>query len=126
MHNQATKVANTPFFTSMGCRFFAPLSALLLLLLPLQIQADELPKFSDKDVTDFVENYADFVTTYVQAYQSAKTGNKAAFDQVKTQVAKLQSQVANVAEKLKSKPEEVQRYEEFIATYTEKMIDATK
>jgi peptidoglycan hydrolase CwlO-like protein len=126
LHNQATKVAKTPFFTSMGCRFFAPLLALLLSLLPLQVRADELPKFSDQDVTDFVKSYADFVTKYIQAYQSAKTGNKSAFDQVKTQVVQLQGKVASVAEKLKSKPEEVQKYEEFIATYTEKMIDATK
>ena len=110
----------------MGCRFFAPLSALLLSLLPLQVRADELPKFSDQDVTDFVKSYAEFVTKYIQAYQSAKTGNKSAFDEVKTKVTQLQGKVSSVAEKLKSKPEEVQRDEEFIATYTEKMIDATK
>jgi uncharacterized coiled-coil DUF342 family protein len=126
LHNQAAKVAMTPLFTSMGYRFFAPLSALLLSLLPLQARADELPKFSDQDVTNFVKSYAEFVTKYIQAYQSAKTGNKSAFDEVKTKVVELQGKVASVAEKLKSKPEEVQRYEEFIATYTEKMIDATK
>ena len=110
-----------------GCyRFFAPTCALLLWLLPLQTKADELPKFSDAEVNQFVSQYAELVTKYIQAYHAAKAGNPAAFDQLKTQVKQLQDEVAKVAEKLRSKPEEAQRYEQFIADYTEKMVDATK
>ena len=77
-------------------------------------------------MNQFVSQYADFVTKYIQAYQAAKAGNPSAFDQLKTQVKQLQDEVAKVAEKLKAKPEEAQRYEEFIANYTQKMIDASK
>lgn len=77
-------------------------------------------------MNEFVSLYADFVKKYIEAYNAAKTGNPAAFNQLKTQVKQLQDKVAEVAEKLQSKPEEVQRYEQFITTYTEKMIDGTK
>ena len=101
-------------------------SILALQLSTLRAKADELPKFSDAEVNQFVSQYADLVTKYIQAYQTAKTGNPSAFDQLKTQVKQLQDEVAKVAEKLKTKPDEAQRYEQFIADYTEKMIDATK
>jgi chromosome condensin MukBEF ATPase and DNA-binding subunit MukB len=106
--------------------FFAGTLALLVLPLAPRVQADDLPKFSEAEVNQFVSQYANFVTKYVEAYQAAKAGNPSAFDQLKTQVKQLQDEVAKVAEKLRSKPEEVQRYEQFITTYTEKMIDATK
>jgi peptidoglycan hydrolase CwlO-like protein len=99
---------------------------LLVVLFPKSVWADELPKFSDADVNSFVSDYATFVTKYIQAYQAAKAGNLSQFTQLKTQVQPLQDKVTKVAEKLRSKPEETQRYEQFIADYTEKMIDATK
>ena len=101
-------------------------SILTLQLSTLRTTADELPKFSDAEVNQFVSQYADLVTKYIQAYQAAKAGNPSAFDQLKTQVKQLQDEVAKVAEKLKTKPDEAQRYEQFIANYTEKMIDAIK
>src|SRR6201987_2427604 len=110
----------------MRCGTVLIASILTLALSTLPTKADELPKFSDAEVNQFVSQYADFVTKYIQAYQAAKAGNPSAFDQLKTQVKQLQDEVAKVAEKLKAKPEEAQRYEEFIADYTEKMIDATK
>jgi hypothetical protein len=111
----------------MRCGVLLIASILTLALPTLPTTADELPKFSDAEVNQFVGQYADFVTKYIQAYhQAAKTGNPAAFEQLKTQVQQLQDEVAKVAEKLKAKPEEAQRYEQFIANYTEKMIDASK
>ena len=111
---------------SISCGTVLIASILTLALSTLPIKADELPKFSDAEVNQFVSQYADFVAKYIQAYQAAKAGNPAAFDQLKTQVQQLQDEVAKVAEKLKAKPEEAQRYEQFIASYTEKMIDASK
>ena len=101
-------------------------AALLVVLFPKSVWADELPKFSDAEVNSFVNDYAAFVTKYIQAYQAAKAGNQSQFAQLKTQVKQLQDQVTKVAEKLRSKPDEAQRYEQFIADYTEKIIDATK
>ena len=126
MNNEANQVAKRQLSASMCCGFFAPGLALFLLLLAPPVSAEDLPKFSDAEVNQFVSQYADLVTKYIQAYQAAKAGNPSAFDQLKTQVKQLQDEVAKVAEKLRSKPEEVPRYEQFIATYTEKMIDATK
>jgi hypothetical protein len=111
---------------SIRCGIVLIGSILTLALSALPTNADELPKFSDAEVNQFVSQYSDFVTKYIQAYQAAKTGNPAAFEQLKTQVQQLQDEVAKVAEKLKAKPEEAQRYEQFIANYTEKMIDASK
>ena len=111
---------------SIRCAILFIASILALQLSSLRAKADELPKFSDAEVNQFVSQYADLVTKYIQAYQAAKAGNPTAFDQLKTQVKQLQDEVANVAEKLKTKPEEAHRYEQFIADYTEKMIDATK
>ena len=101
-------------------------AALLVVSLPKSVLADELPKFSDAEVNSFVSDYAAFVTKYIQAYQAAKAGNQSQFAQLKTQVKQLQDQVTKVADKLRSKPDEAQRYEQFIADYTEKIIDATK
>jgi hypothetical protein len=101
-------------------------AALLVVLFSKSVWADELPKFSDVEVNQFVSEYADLVTKYIQAYQAAKAGNLSQFTQVRAQVKQLQDQVTKVAEKLRSRPEETQRYEQFIADYTEKMIDATK
>jgi hypothetical protein len=117
---------NLSFWLRVHSRPFAVVSAFFLLLCALPAQADELPKFSEAKVNEFVSQYADFVNNYIEAYKAAKTGNPAAFNQLKTQVKQLQDEVAEVAEKLQSKPEEVQRYEQFITTYTEKMIDGTK
>ena len=111
---------------SIRCAILLIASILALQLSTVRAKADELPKFSDAEVNQFVSQYADLVTKYIQAYQAAKAGNPSAFDQLKTQVKQLQDEVANVAEKLKAKPEEAQRYEQFIVNYTEKMIDATK
>ena len=111
---------------SLSIRCGIVLIASILALSALPTKADELPKFSDAEVNQFVSQYADFVTKYIQAYQAAKAGNPAAFEQLKTQVQQLQDEVAKVAEKLKAKPEEAQRYEQFIANYTEKMIAASK
>jgi flagellar biosynthesis chaperone FliJ len=111
---------------SIRCGLVLVASILTLQLSTLRAKADELPKFSDAEVNQFVSQYADLVTKYIQAYQAAKAGNPSAFDRLKTQVKQLQDEVAKVAEKLKTKPDEAQRYEQFIANYTEKMIDATK
>lgn len=114
MHKKVTKL------------FLAPALALLLWPIAPRVQADELPQFSDDEVNKFVSKYADFVTKYIDAYQAAKkAGNPSALNQLQGQVKVLQDGVAKVDEKLKSKPEEVQRFEQFITTYTEKMIDAT-
>jgi hypothetical protein len=111
---------------SIRCGVVLIASFLTLAFFTFPTKADELPKFSDAEVNQFVSQYADFVTKYIQAYQAAKAGNSSAFDQLKTQVKQLQDEVAKVAEKLKAKPEEAQRYEQFVANYTQKMIDATK
>lgn len=120
------KYRRSKLSSSIGRGIVLIASIFTLALSALPTKADELPKFSDAEVNQFVSQYADFVTKYIQAYQAAKAGNPAAFDQLKTQVQQLQDQVAKVAEKLKAKPEEAQRFEQFIADYTEKMIDASK
>src|SRR5260370_17448442 len=93
-------------------------AVLLVVLFPKSVWADELPKFSDAEVNQFVSQYADLVTKYIQAYQAAKAGNLSQFTQVKAQVKQLQDQVTKLADKFRSKQEETQPHEQFISYYT--------
>src|SRR5260370_17669605 len=92
-------------------------AVLLVVLFPKSVWADELPKFSDAEVNQFVSQYADLVTKYIQAYQAAKAGNLSQLTQVKTHVKQLQDQVTKVADKLRPKPQKTQRYDQFTSYY---------
>lgn len=87
---------------------------------------DQADEFSDHEVNSFVHHYARFVDEYVQACQAAKTGDTTRFVELQKQVEQLENQVASVTVKLKAHPDEIRRYEEVIAGYTQRMIDATK
>jgi len=100
--------------------------SVVLLIIPIFVQAGELPVFTDPEVNSFVQAYAQFVDEYVQACQAAKTGDTARFIQLQKEVDSLEKQVGQLTEKLKSRPDEARKYEQVIAGYTQKMIDASK
>ena len=126
------------FSIRLGVIAFA--SVLSLWLLPMSVRADEASKtanevskiaeeeaskFSDDKVREFVKGYVELVYAYRDAYGKAtKDPNDLA--QLKGKVEALKTQVTTVGEKLQSKPAEAERFEQFVADYTQKMIDATK
>jgi polyhydroxyalkanoate synthesis regulator phasin len=126
------------FSIRLGVIAFA--SVLSLWLLPMSVRADEASKtanevskiaeeeaskFSDDKVREFVKGYVELVYAYRDAYGKAtKDPNDLA--QLKGKVEALKNQVTTVGEKLQSKPAEAERFEQFVADYTQKMIDATK
>jgi Effector-associated domain 9 len=107
-------------------RFLASALIVFFGLSFVSVRADDLPKFSDPKVTAFVDRYAQLVTDYLQAYkQAVSTKDLSQLVRLKSQVNDLQKDLKEVPERL-STPEEVQRFEEFIAAYTKIMVDATQ
>jgi hypothetical protein len=105
---------------------FHPLGVVLLLTLSFAIRvfADDIPTFSDPDVSSFVKKYAQFVVDYEDAYKAMKAGDNSKVQALQTKAAELQTESGNVSEKVK--PEEAQRFTEFIQRCSQRLVDITK
>jgi hypothetical protein len=86
--------------------------------------ADDLPTFTDPDVNNFVKTYAQFVDDYIVALQAAKTGDNSKLADVQTKAGQLQSQATQAAGKLK--PDESEKFQKFVASCSQKIVDAAK
>jgi hypothetical protein len=83
-------------------------------------RADSLPTFSDPGVNTFVKTYSQFVDSYVDA---AKTGDTARLTGIQAKEAELQQQLAQLTQPNgKLKPEEAEKFQNFLATYKEKIL----
>jgi hypothetical protein len=85
---------------------------------------DDVPTFSDQDVTNFVKTYSDFVNDYIDAYKAAKAGDNSKITALQAKAPQLQAQAAQVAGKLK--PEESSKFQTFVTACSQKMLDAMK
>lgn len=85
---------------------------------------DDIPTFSDPDVTNFVKTYAQFVDDYVEAYKAVKAGDNTKITALQARAPQLQAQAAQVAGKLK--PEESSKFQTFVTACSQKMLDAMK
>lgn len=85
---------------------------------------DDVPTFSDPDVTNFVKTYSDFVNDYIDAYKAAKAGDNSKITALQTKAPQLQAQAAQVAGKVK--PEESSKFQTFVTACSQKMLDAMK
>ena len=85
---------------------------------------DDVPTFSDQAVTDFAKTYAQFVSDYIDAYKAAKAGDTSKISDLQKRAPQLQAQAAQVAGKLK--PEESEKFQTFVTTCSQKMLDAMK
>ena len=85
---------------------------------------DDVPTFSDPDVTNFVKTYSDFVNDYIDAYKAAKAGDNSKITALQAKAPQLQAQAAQVAGKLK--PEESSKFQTFVTACSQKMLDAMK
>ena len=85
---------------------------------------DDIPTFSDPDVTNFVKTYSQFVDDYVEAYKAVKAGDNTKITALQARAPQLQAQAAQVAGKLK--PEESSKFQTFVTACSQKMLDAMK
>ena len=85
---------------------------------------DDVPTFSDPDVTNFAKTYSQFVDDYVDACKAVKAGDNTKITALQARAPELQAQAAQVAGKLK--PEESTKFQTFVTACTQKMVDAMK
>ena len=85
---------------------------------------DDVPTFSDPDVTNFAKTYSQFVDDYIDAYKAAKAGDNSKITALQAKAPQLQAQAAQVAGKLK--PEESSKFQIFVTACSQKMLDAMK
>jgi hypothetical protein len=85
---------------------------------------DDVPTFSDPDVTNFAKTYSDFVNDYIDAYKAAKAGDNSKITALQAKAPQLQAQAAQVAGKVKQ--EESSKFQTFVAACSQKMLDAMK
>jgi hypothetical protein len=82
--------------------------------------ADSLPTFSDPVVNTFVKTYSQFVDSYVDA---AKTGDSARLTTIQAKESELQQQLGQLTQPNgKVKQEEGEKFQNFLATYKEKIL----
>jgi hypothetical protein len=82
--------------------------------------ADSLPTFSDPMVNTFVKTYSQFVDSYVDA---AKTGDTARLTGIQAKESELQQQLGQLTQPNgKVKQEEGEKFQNFLATYKEKIL----
>ena len=98
-------------------------------------RADDVPKFSDPDVTAFAKSYGDFTTEYISIMQdymaAAKSGDAAKMQasgqkvqDLQTKAAALQTESTKLTTKLK--PEETEKFSTYLQGCAQKMVDALK
>lgn len=87
---------------------------------------DDIPTFSDPDVTSFVKSYAQFVDDVIDAYKAAKAGDNSKITALQAKLPALQTQAAQLASTGKLKAEEANKYSTFVQSCTQKLVDAMK
>ena len=100
-------------------------AALSFFALVTQARADDTPTFADPGVTKWAQDYAKFVSDYIDAYKAYKSnGDASKFEALQQRSSDLQTQTQQELTKLK--PEEQQKFTQFIATCSQKLTDALK
>ena len=112
------------FLRSLRVAALSLATAFLVFALGARALADDLPTFSDPDVNSFVKTYAQFVDDYIDALKAAKSGDNSKLGNVQSKAGELQTQATQAAGKLK--PDESDKFQKFVATCSQKIVDATK
>ena len=84
---------------------------------------EDLPKFTDPDVTAYIKAYAEFIDQYIAAAKAAKAGDTSKMAGVDAKNQELQKMSEKLAPKLK--PEEVERFSDYLSKSTERMANAS-
>ena len=87
---------------------------------------DDIPSFSDPDVTAFVKSYAQFCNDILDAYKAAKAGDNSKITALQAKLPELQTQATQLASSGKLKADEATKYSTFVQSCTQKLLDAMK
>ncbi len=87
------------------------------------LAADDLPKFSDPEVTAYVKAYSDFTDQYIAASKAAKAGDNSKMASLEAKTQEMAKSSDTLAVKLK--PEETEKFTEFLSKCAEKMVNAS-
>jgi hypothetical protein len=85
---------------------------------------DDIPQFSDPDVTAFVKTYAQFTTDYVDACKAVKAGDSSKMAALQSKAPELQAQATQMVGKVKA--DEASKFQVFISACAQKIVDAMK
>ena len=95
-------------------------TAITVFVLTDRAWADSLPSFSDPVVNSFAKAYSQFVDSYVDA---AKTGDIARLTGIQAKEWELQQQLGQLTQPNgKVKPDEAEKFQNFLATYKDKIL----
>jgi hypothetical protein len=83
---------------------------------------DDIPQFSDPDVTAFVKAYAQFTSDYIDACKAVKTGDSSKMTALQSKAPELQAQASQMAGKVKA--DEAPKFQAFISDSTKKIVAA--
>ena len=87
------------------------------------LAGDDLPKFSDPEVTAYVKTYSEFTDQYIAATKAAKSGDNSKMAGLDAKTQELQNMSDKLSTKLK--PEETEKFTEFLSKCAEKMVNAS-
>ena len=85
---------------------------------------DDIPQFSDPDVTAFVKTYAQFTSDYVDACKAVKAGDSSKMTALQSKAPELQAQATQMVGKVKA--DEASKFQTFISACAQKIVDAMK
>jgi galactose-1-phosphate uridylyltransferase len=85
---------------------------------------DDIPQFSDPDVTAFVKTYAQFTSDYVEACKAVKAGDNSKMTALQSKAPEIQAQAAQVSGKVKA--DEAPKFQAFVSACAQKIVDAMK
>lgn len=97
---------------------------LMVITSAVHVFADDTPTFSDPDVTAFAKDYAKFVDDYADAYKASKAGDQSKLSALQAKSQDLQTRSAQVAPKVK--PDEAQKFQTYISSVMQKLLDVSK
>jgi hypothetical protein len=113
-----------PLPRSIRAAGYALCAMAMILIFAGQTFADEeIPKFTDPEVTAYVKSYAEFTEQYIAATKAAKAGDNSKLAGVDATSQKLQAMSGGFATKLR--PEETEKFTDFLSRCAEKMVNAS-
>lgn len=83
--------------------------------------SSDVPTFADAEVQQYVNDYTEFVTSYVDAYKGKDMTRVAELSQ---KMSDWSSRSMSVAQKLGSNPEEAQKFSDYITKLSEELTAA--
>jgi hypothetical protein len=98
----------------------ATLCLACLAIQPTRVEAE--PPFADPEVNAYVKTLSDFRDRYMTAVTAARNGNDSDLKRMNAQFPQLQQKAIRLLDKLR--PDETQRYTDYVTGCGQAMVDA--